>query len=105
MGAVTRLDATAVLDEEAGAVTVFAVNRDQHQALALDVDLRRSRRLALAEHIALSDDDPDATNTAEQPDRVATDAADRLEVEGRTLRAELPARSWNVLRLTGGALG
>jgi alpha-L-arabinofuranosidase len=41
LGEVPVIDAIAVLDEESGAVTLFAVNRDQHQPSALDIDLRR----------------------------------------------------------------
>jgi alpha-N-arabinofuranosidase len=67
--------------------------------------LRELDGVQLAEHIVLADDDLDATNTAEQPDRVAPTAGTGATVEGGRLRADLPARSWNVLRLTGGALG
>ena len=49
----------------------------------------------------LDGDDLDATNTAEAPDRVAPSQASGASVEDGTLRAELPPRSWNVLRLTG----
>jgi alpha-N-arabinofuranosidase len=102
-GAVAAIEATAVLDEAGGALTVFAVNRSG-AALPLEVVLRELDGVQLAEHIVLADDDLDAVNTAEQPDRVAPTAGTGAAVEGNSLRAELPARSWNVLRLTGGAL-
>ena len=47
----------------------------------------------------LTDDDLDATNTAEQPDRVTPSGGTGARLEGSALHAELPPRSWNVLRL------
>jgi alpha-L-arabinofuranosidase len=102
-GAVAAIEATAVLDEAGGALTVFAVNRSG-AALPLEVVLRELDGVQLGEHIVLADDDLDACNTAEDPDRIAPSAGSGAAVEGNSLRAELPARSWNVLRLTGGAL-
>jgi alpha-N-arabinofuranosidase len=99
-GAVSALEATAVLDEAGGALTLFAVNRGAG-ALPLEVVLRDLDGVAVAEHLVLAGDDLDATNTAEAPDRVAPSQASGASVEDGTLRAELPPRSWNVLRLTG----
>ena len=99
-GAVSALEATAVLDEAGGALTLFAVNRGA-DALPLTVTLRDLGGASVAEHIVLAGDDLDATNTAEAPDRVAPSQASGASVEDGTLRAELPPRSWNVLRLTG----
>jgi alpha-N-arabinofuranosidase len=99
MGEVPVVDATAVHDESTGAVTLFAVNRDQHEPVALDVDVRSLPTLAVGEHVALSDDDPEATNTADRPDRVTpTRLADVKATDG-TVTAVLPALSWNMIRL------
>ena len=102
-GAVDAIEATAVLDEAGGALTVFAVNRSA-DALPLELVLRELDGVELAEHIVLADEDLDASNTADQPDRVVPRPGSGGTVEGHSLRAELPPRSWNVLRLTGGAL-
>jgi alpha-L-arabinofuranosidase len=99
MGEVPLVDATAVHDEESGTVTLFAVNRDQHEPLALDIDIRSLPRLAIGEHVALFDEDPDATNTSDEPDRVTpTRLADVKAADG-TVTAVLPALSWNMIRL------
>src|SRR5215217_1213669 len=90
-GAVSALEATAVLDEAAGALTLFAVNRGA-DTLPLTVRLRDLGGASLAEHIVLAGDDLDATNTAEAPDRVAPSQANGASVEDGTLRAELPPR-------------
>jgi alpha-L-arabinofuranosidase len=78
-----------VLDPQTGARTIFAVNRGA-EPLALDVVLRDAESLQLAEHLVLTGDLA-AANTAEAPDTVTPRA-----VPG----ADLPPRSWNVLRLT-----
>ncbi len=99
LGEVPVADATAVHDEDAGVVTLFAVNRDQREPLALGVDVRSMPDLVVGEHVTLSDDDPEASNTAARPDRVTpTRLADVKVVDG-TLTAVLPALSWNMVRL------
>jgi alpha-N-arabinofuranosidase len=103
-GAVQALEATAVLDAAGGALTLFAVNRAD-AALPLEVVLHDLDGVQVGEHIVLSDSELDAANTAERPDRVVPSHGTGATVEGGSLRTELPPRSWNVLRLAGGALG
>ena len=67
--------------------------------------LRELDGVEVAEHIVLADDDLDAGNTAEAQDRVAPEQRSGAAIRDGSLHAELPPRSWNVLRLTGGALG
>jgi alpha-L-arabinofuranosidase len=92
----SQLDATAVRD--AGALTLFAVNRAPDPA-SLAVSIRGLDGLASIEHLTLTDPDLTAANTADHPDRVTPRALQTPRLEGTTLHAELPARSWNVLRL------
>jgi alpha-L-arabinofuranosidase len=79
---------------------LFAVNRSQTEPMTLDVDLRALPGLTTATHTVLADDDPDAINTAEQPDRVQPRDLSQPELDGGRLRAELPALSWNMIRLS-----
>ena len=51
------------------------------------------------EHVALFDDDPDAVNSAEQPDRVTTRQLDTVAADAGTLSVVLPPLSWNMLTL------
>jgi alpha-N-arabinofuranosidase len=99
--AVPALEATAVHDG-GESLALFAVNRGT-EPLALRAVLRGLGAPEVAEHIVLADDDPQAANTAEQPDRVLPRTVRGARVEGGELRAELPPRSWNVLRLTRAA--
>jgi alpha-N-arabinofuranosidase len=99
LGDVPVVDATAVLDEESGAVTLFAVNRDQRQAVPLAVDLRACPGLAEGEHVALADEDPDAVNDAARPDRVTPRRLTDPKVADGRLEVVLPPVSWNMIRL------
>jgi alpha-N-arabinofuranosidase len=101
-GEVPVLDVTAVRDEESGAVTLFAVNRDQREELTLDVDLRACPGLVAGEHVAIHDAEPDAVNTVDQPDRVAPRRLDDVKVADGHARAVLPPLSWSMIRLQGG---
>jgi alpha-L-arabinofuranosidase len=93
------VDATAVLDEASGAVTLFTVNRDQRQPAALDIDLRACPGLAIGEHVALFDDDPDATNSAAEPERVTPRRLDEVKVADGHAGVVLPPLSWSMVRL------
>ncbi|MGW6561339.1 arabinosylfuranosidase ArfA [Streptomyces hydrogenans] len=97
-GEVPLLHATAVRDEDGG-VTVFAVNRDRHRALPLDVTLRGFGLTEVVEHSALSDADPEACNTLADPGRVVPHAVAGAELADGVLRAVLEPMSWNVVRL------
>jgi alpha-N-arabinofuranosidase len=99
-GDVPLLHATAVLDDETGDVTVFAVNRGQDTALPLEIDLRGTDTHAVVEHLVLADSDPEATNTADRPDRVTPRPATGTTLTDGVLQAELPPLSWNMIRLT-----
>ena len=98
-GEVPLLHATAVIDDETGDVTVFAVNRGQTDALPLDIDLRGAAH-TVAEHLVLADSDPEATNTAQEPDRVVPHPATGTTVADGVLHAVLEPLSWNMIRLT-----
>ncbi|NGO72522.1 alpha-N-arabinofuranosidase [Streptomyces boncukensis] len=100
-GEVPLLHATAVLDEATSAVTVFAVNRSQHDELPLEIALHGMALTELTEHSVVSDPDPEARNTLSDPDRVTPHRATRatLDASGR-VRTVLEPLSWNVIRLT-----
>jgi len=92
--AVPVLEATAVHGE--GTLTLFAVNRDT-EPLELSAVLRCAA--SVLEHSVLADEDPAAANTAEAPERVGPRVLTGARIDGERLRATLPPRSWNVLRL------
>ena len=100
---VDAIEATAVHDADAGRLTIFAVNRLE-RPLAIEASLRDLDDLALDEHSVLADPDIRASNTAAHPDRIVPRPGVGATVAGNRLTVELPAYSWNVVRLSGHAL-
>jgi alpha-L-arabinofuranosidase len=94
-GEVPSVSTVAVLDDESGALAVFAVNRGDAD-LTLDLDLRGLPGLAGVEHIALSAGDD--TNTADDPDKVVPQRQPDPTVDGGSSQVRLAAASWNLLR-------
>ncbi|HEY6593415.1 MAG TPA: alpha-L-arabinofuranosidase C-terminal domain-containing protein, partial [Asanoa sp.] len=94
------LDAVAVLAEDPAGVVLFAVNRDQRQELTLDVVVRALPDLTAADHVGIADDDPEAVNDADSPDRVTPRRIEAPKLDGGRVQAVLPALSWNMIRLT-----
>ncbi|WP_080832963.1 alpha-N-arabinofuranosidase [Cohnella massiliensis] len=96
---VPHIEAVAVHNEEAGELTVFAVNRHLSDPLGVDIDLRSFGAASLIEHIELTSDDLKAVNTADDPDRVKpVSGTGSVAAEGLVFAARLPKASWNVLR-------
>ncbi len=54
----------------------------------------------MAEHILLTHDDVKAENTEKNPDNVKPVTVKNSKVEKGILSSLLPAKSWNVIRLT-----
>ena len=99
-GHVPALDAVATHDPDSGELTVFAVNRDQHQTAELTVDLRAfDLPHEPAEAWTLADHDRHAANTAAEPNRVTLRRMNGLVVGRDTLTAALPPISWTAMRL------
>ena len=90
------VDAAAVLRED-GDVVIFAVNRDLHEAVAMEWDLRAFGDLKVVSHSVLHHDDMKAVNTEMNPDAVKP-----VEIAPERAGEEivLPAASWNVIRLS-----
>ena len=95
---VPLLDATATLGDD-GSVTLFAVNRDLNEDIALNVDLRGFGGLRVVEHSVLHHDDLKAVNTETAPDTVSPKAGEGGTMDSGKLTVRIPSKSWNVIRL------
>jgi alpha-N-arabinofuranosidase len=94
------LDAMATHDPEKETITIFCVNRDQHDALQLDVELHAlPEGCRVLEHIILESKDSKATNTADNPNRIKPHNRGNAKLTKDKLNAQLPRLSWNVIRL------
>jgi alpha-N-arabinofuranosidase len=98
-GDVPALDAIATLDEPAGRLTVFAVNRGT-ESVPLDLDLRAFPGLAAAAHVAVAEDDPGLINTETDPDRVVPRDLPAPHLDGGRTTVVLPPISWHALSFT-----
>ena len=83
-GMVPLLDATAVFDEAAGGLVIFALNRRIEGLLSLTVQLPSFDDLSVVEVSTFAADDIRVTNTAERPDRIVPVPIDAT-IEGGTL--------------------
>jgi alpha-L-arabinofuranosidase len=100
LGPVPYLEAVATFDPETEALTVFAVNRSQDEALTLESAGLDLKDYSVVEHISMTHDDLKASNTRDNPDRVVP-RHDRgtAVIDGSQLKAALSKLSWNVIRL------
>jgi alpha-N-arabinofuranosidase len=101
LGEVPLLDAAAVARPD-GSVAVFAVNRSQTEPMALDLDVRPLQRDGAtwgADHVCLCDDDPEAINSATDPDRVTPHDRESVAADAGTVALVLPPLSWNMITL------
>jgi len=97
-GEVSALHSVAVANED-GSVTVFAVNRDLKAPLTVEIDASSLPSLGEVTCSTLTDADPDAKNTLQDPTRVAPAPNTTVIVKDGTITVELPAMSWNTIRI------
>ena len=95
---ISVLDSAAVIDEEKGRLSLFVLNRDMENAVETDMIFRGFKGLKEVEHIVYHNEDLEAVNTAEQPDKVIPHRAPAGNVEGKTYTAILEKSSWHVIR-------
>ena len=98
-GDVPVADCSAVLSGDGNELTVFAVNRDLKDSVLLETKLLAFEGFGSPVHLSMDGFSPDEINTASrqtvQPKERKAPAFD-----GKTLTAELPALSWNMIKLT-----
>jgi alpha-L-arabinofuranosidase len=78
------------------------VNRSQDGPTTVSIDIGSLGPVRLGESITLSDDDSNATNTLEQPNRVTPSPNQSARIDDNVLTVELPPISWTALRLATG---
>ncbi|MCX6368057.1 MAG: alpha-N-arabinofuranosidase [Armatimonadetes bacterium] len=93
------LATSAVVSESGDELTIFAINRSLTEPLELTTTLHGFGKAEVMEWITMHHADLKAVNTEQSPDNVVPQAATGATVSGETLKATLPAASWNVIRL------
>jgi alpha-N-arabinofuranosidase len=96
-GTVPAIDGVVVHDLDH--VTVLAVNRTRDQPVRVRVDLSALGDVVVTEAVSIHDDDPAASNTAGEPDRVVPRVIAGLQGRSGRFDVELPPTSWLAVRL------
>ncbi|GED23484.1 arabinosylfuranosidase ArfA [Halomonas halmophila] len=109
LGDVACLDVAAVHDEPQGVISLFMVNRHQHDSLDLDVALEGFSDCRILDHQTLDHSDMKATNTEAQPTHIRPSAGAGLAIAGTTsadkLQGRLPPLSYHMVRVQACADG
>jgi alpha-N-arabinofuranosidase len=98
-GQVPAVDVTATRDPETGQLTIFAVNRHEHDSANLEIRLGCSEALQVVEHVVMGGQDLLATNSKDRPNRVTPRTSSQHHLDGARLSVELPRVSWTMTRL------
>ncbi|EAR53148.1 alpha-L-arabinofuranosidase [Oceanicola granulosus HTCC2516] len=96
---VPYVDVAGVHDEEGGFVTFFAVNRNQTEAMELDLTVAGFGSARIVEHKMIRHDSLEAVNTADKPDEVAPQDVEGANLDGERLSANLPSLSYHMIRV------
>ncbi|MBP5274385.1 MAG: alpha-N-arabinofuranosidase [Abditibacteriota bacterium] len=93
------LDSLAVLSRDKKELILFAVNRSLERDMDVKCDLSAFGGGRVAEHTVLNNDDLNAENTPEEPDRVKPRPGNGCRIEDGCLTGALEKHSWNVIRI------
>jgi len=92
------VESVAVVNEENGELTVFAVNRSMEEDAQLDISLSGLEGYGFCEHIVLEHADLKAENTFANPNNVVPHSGGNTAECEEGFVSTLPRQSWNVIR-------
>lgn len=98
-GTVAVVDAVATFDAEAGTTSVFLVNRSQTESTTVTIDVSAVRGITTVTAQSLFDDDVNAKNTLETPERVGLESNDSAVLGEGVVTITLPPVSWSAITL------
>ncbi|MBQ6094562.1 MAG: alpha-L-arabinofuranosidase, partial [Lachnospiraceae bacterium] len=94
----TFIDGATAWDEDAQELTVFVINRNEDAEYPIELDVRGFEEYNFVKHIELCDQDLDAKNSFEEPDRIKPVENLGGSFAGGILSAHVKPLSWNVFR-------
>ncbi|HEY3561465.1 MAG TPA: alpha-N-arabinofuranosidase [Kribbella sp.] len=97
-GPVEQIWAVATHDAESGELALFAANRSLTEPASWTVQLGSFGELRLVEHLVVGDEDRNAVNSQDAPDRVVPQAGTSA-LAGARLTVTMPPASWHCIRL------
>jgi alpha-N-arabinofuranosidase len=89
---------SAVLAEDGNSLALFCVNRNFDQAIDVGINLRGFEFSDFLESFVMKSDDLNATNTADDPERVRAEDGPAATVREGVWRLTVPPASWSVFR-------
>jgi alpha-L-arabinofuranosidase len=98
-GSIPYLDVSAAWNEEKEEIAVFVVNRHEREEVELLLTAGGFGTAEVLEHVGLQSVDPLASNTRENAGAVVPRGLATAKAERESIRAKIPAFSWNMLRL------
>lgn len=98
-GSVPLVDAVATVDDASGHASVYLVNRSETDELEVTIDLGSLKPTVVSAR-TLDNEDPDAANTLEHPDRVALTVNSTAALAGSMVTIIVPPISWSEILLT-----
>jgi alpha-N-arabinofuranosidase len=96
---------SAVLAEDGKSLALFCVNRNFDQAIEVGIKLRGFEFSDFLESYVMKSDDLNATNTADDPERVRAEDGPAATVNEGVWCLTVPPASWSVFRFGCGAAG
>lgn len=96
-GDVPTLDAVWI--EGDGKLTLFAVNKDLTEDIMVNCDLRQYKNMKVIEHVVITGEKIDSSNTESSPDRVTPSTSVKSQVDDGVFTTILGCHSWNMIRL------
>jgi alpha-L-arabinofuranosidase len=100
--AVPYIKLSAVHDDKAGTLTLFALNRHLKDDMTVDFTTKGFSKLVVAKAHQLHDKDLKALNTAKKPNRIKPLPLRDIKIQNDGLGATLRPASWNVIQLKAG---
>ena len=97
-GSVAALDAVAVESEDRKFLTIFALNKSG-EALESECTLRDYPDASVDDLLVMTSDDPGKINSVDQPDAIIPRHSKAYALDGPLLTIQIPAYSWNVMRI------
>lgn len=99
-GSCSALLCSATRNPDDGSMTVSIVNRSATDAINTTIDLSAFGPQEIVEHVALDGVDPQASNTADAPNRVTPECVEATEVIDGTLTVQIAPAAWHLIWLT-----
>lgn len=98
-GDIPYLEAVAIVHRDQKELVFFCVNRHTTKELLLEARATGFTGLSVCEHLVLSDPDPLAHNSVQEPARIAPRTVDNTRIQDDVLSSTISPLSWNVIRV------